>query len=257
MVRFPNHQVIATELRAVDAEVGKLIDHFTKQGIHICLLSEYGIDEVSSAIPVNKVLRKAGLLEIREELGREYLDAGLSEAFAVPDHQIAHVYVKNKQRVSEIASLLSNVSGIEFVFSGEDRGELAHERCGEIVVVTKSDYWFTHDWWNTACMAPDYQQSVDIHRKPGYDPRELLLAKGWRGSKTRISLKLLWKKIGFRTLFDVITDDPSLIRGSHGRTPNMGATEPIIILPHHCSVQSETIPATSMKNVMLELMELI
>jgi predicted AlkP superfamily pyrophosphatase or phosphodiesterase len=251
----PNHHSIARELRLIDHEVGKLIDHFTKQNVQICLVSEYGIDEVDSAVAINKVLRDANFLAIRKELGREYLDAGQSNAFAVPDHQVAHVYVKNKTQIPEIVSTLSNIHGVEQVIQGDERADLLHERCGDIVLIAKQHFWFVHDWWNDATSAPDYQPTVDIHRKPGYDPREMFLAKGWRGSKPRIALKLLAKKIGLTTLLDVIEMDPSVVQGSHGRTPAMGATSPIIIPPATIT-NNNPISATSFKELMLSWMEL-
>ena len=251
----PNHSSITKQLWLIDREVGKLIDHFNKQNMQVCVMSEYGIDEVNGTLALNKILRDAGFLAIRKELGREYLDAGQSSAFAVPDHQIAHVYVKNKTQTAEVVSLLSKVEGVEQVIQGNERGDLAHERCGEIVVIAKQNYWFVHDWWNDESSAPDYQQTVDIHHKPGYDPREMFLAKGWRGSKPRIAFKLLAKKIGFRTLFNVIEMDSSVIRGSHGRTPAMGATSPIIIPPRTIT-NSDPIPATSFKELVLSWLEL-
>jgi predicted AlkP superfamily pyrophosphatase or phosphodiesterase len=252
----PTHPSVANELRLVDAEVGKLIDHFTKQTISVCVLSEYGIDQVHSVVSLNKVLREAGLLAIRKELGREYLDAGQSEAFAVPDHQIAHVYVKNKKRIQEVSRLLSNVSGVEQVLVGNEQGTLEHERCGELIIVADTGSWFVHDWWNDDACAPDYQHTVDIHSKPGYDPRELFLASGWRGSKPRIALKLLAKKLGFNTLFDVVESNPSVIRGSHGRTPEMGATPPILIPPSNAHIDVDKVPCTSLKKLVISWMEL-
>ena len=252
----PNHLTISNELKRIDREVGKLIDHFHSQNMRVCVMSEYGIDEVNSTVSINKILRNAGLLSIREELGKEYLDAGQSEAFAVPDHQVAHVYVKNKEQISEVVSLLSNVDGVEQVIQEDERGDLAHERCGEIVAIAKQNCWFTHDWWDNEATAPDYQQTVDIHRKPGYDPRELFLAKGWRGSKPRIALKILAKKIGFRTLFNVIETNPTVVQGSHGRIPAMGATSPIIIPPTSFE-DTDLIPATSFKELVLSWMELV
>jgi|TARA_B100000959_G_C14976527_1_gene621731 predicted AlkP superfamily pyrophosphatase or phosphodiesterase len=251
----PNHPSIVNELKLIDHEVGKLIDHFTKQAMQVCVISEYGIDAVSNSVPLNKILRDAKLLSIREELGREYLDAGQSRAFAVPDHQLAHVYVKNKKEISDVASLLSNIEGVDQVLQGNERGDLGHERCGELVVIAKQGYWFTHDWWKNESSAPDYQQTVDIHRKPGYDPRELFLAKGWRGCKPRIALKILAKKMGFTTLFDVIETDPSVVQGSHGLIPAMGATAPVIIPPKTITGDNP-IPATSFKELILSWMEL-
>ena len=251
----PNHPTIATELQRIDLVVGKLIKHFHSQNMQVCVMSEYGIDVVNSAVALNKILRSAGLLTVREEFGREYLDAGQSDAFAVPDHQIAHVYVKNKTKIADTIALLSSVEGVEQVHQGDERGDLSHERCGELVVIAKQNNWFVHDWWEDETSAPDYQQTVDIHRKPGYDPRELFLAKGWRGSKPRIALKLLTKKIGLRTLFDFIEIDSSVVQGSHGRTPEMGATPPIII-PPTAMANNDLIPATSFKNLLLSWLEL-
>ena len=161
-----------------------------------CVLSEYAIEPVDDAVAINRELLKHNLLSIREECEREYLDAGRSSAFAVPDHQIAHVYVRNQDQIEQVATILEETDGIEFVYTGDNRGDLAHERCGDIVAVSHANRWFSHDWWSCSTKAPDYQTTVDIHRKPGYDPRELCLAEGWRGSVPRIALKLLLKKTG-------------------------------------------------------------
>jgi hypothetical protein len=215
-------------------------------------LSEYAIEEVDDAVAINLVLRKNGYLTIREECGREYLDAGSSEAFAVPDHQVAHIYIKNKENIQSIATLLKETNGIEFVYSGDERGELAHERCGEIVAISNANKWFSHDWWIETAKEPDFQSTVDIHKKPGYDPRELFTANGWRGSKARIALKLLLKKIGKRTLFDVITTDVTKIRGSHGRIVDMGAPSPILIAPPCAKKMPQSLPSAAFKKMCLE-----
>jgi predicted AlkP superfamily pyrophosphatase or phosphodiesterase len=252
----PHHNDIPTELNAIDGVVGKLIDYYTNQGIEVCILSEYAIQEVNDAVAINRVLRENDFLAIRVESNRDYLDADSSEAFAVPDHQVAHVYVRKESNVPIVAEVLRKTPGIEFVFLAQERENLAHERCGEIVAVTQSDKWFSHDWWLDDSRAPDFQTTVDIHKKPGYDPRELVLATGWRGSKPRIALKLLLKKLGQRTLFDVITLDPKAIKGSHGRTPSMGAPAPILIAPE-CAKQCakkvpHSLPCAALKELILE-----
>lgn len=248
----PNHSSLSKELAAIDCVVGTLIDYYSKNNIDVCILSEYAIEGVDDAIAINRVLRKHNLLAIREECGREYLDAGASDAFAVPDHQIAHVYVRQKHTIPTIVELLQQTSGIEFVYVGDDRGDLAHERCGDIVVISQSNRWFSHDWWLVDSRSPDYQTTVDIHKKPGYDPRELLLAKGWRGSKPRIAMKLLLKKLGQRTLFDVITLNPKEVRGSHGRTPKMGAPSPILVAPTCAKKVPRSLPCAALKELILE-----
>jgi predicted AlkP superfamily pyrophosphatase or phosphodiesterase len=248
----PRHSDIANDLRAVDKEVGRLIDHFQQQGVQVCILSEYGIEEVNGAVAINKVLREHGWIAMREEFGREYLDAGSSTCFAVPDHQVAHVYVKDKNKIDSIVNVLQETNGVEFVYSGDDRGELAHERCGDIVAVSNHDKWFCHDWWSNDAKAPDYQSTVDIHRKPGYDPRELFLADGWRGSKVRIALKLLFRKLGSSTLLDVITTDATKVKGSHGRTPEMGAPSPILIAPAYAKKMPQSLPAAALHKLCID-----
>jgi len=248
----PNHRDVPKELSAIDAIVGKLIDYYSKNKIEVCILSEYAIEEVDDAIAINRVLRNHNLVSIREENSREHLDAGASEAFAVPDHQVAHVYVRQAENIPIVVKVLQETPGIEFVYSGEERGRLAHERCGDIVAISQSNRWFSHDWWLDASKAPDYQATVDIHKKPGYDPRELLLAKGWRGSAPRIALKLLLKKLGQRTLFDVITIDPKAVKGSHGRTPNMGAPSPILIAPECAKKVPHSLPCATLKELILD-----
>ncbi|MEE2912797.1 MAG: alkaline phosphatase family protein [Planctomycetota bacterium] len=248
----PRHPSIEQELRAVDGEVGRLIDHCNRKNINICILSEYGIEPVSDSVAINRVLREEGFLAVRKDMGREYLDPGSCKAFAVPDHQIAHVYVRHESDIESVATLLQTTPGIDAVLMGDQRGDLDHDRCGEIVIVSDADKWFSHDWWNSDTVAPHYQRTVDIHRKPGYDPRELLLAKGWRGSRARIALKLLWKKLGRWTPLDVITLDPTRVKGSHGRTPNMGAPSPILIPPTIAKKMPQSLPATALKNLIIE-----
>ncbi len=248
----PNHDSIAQELIAIDEVVGNLLDFYETHNVDVCLLSEYGIEEVQNAISINKMLRSSGFISIREECGREYLDAGASKAFAVPDHQIAHIYIKNVEDVKSVQALVQNMKGVEFVHNGEARGGLDHVRSGELIALAKSNSWFSHDWWFDDAKAPDYQGTVDIHRKPGYDPRELCLAKGWRGSITRMAIKLLLKKIGQRTLFDVITLDPKQVKGSHGRTPEMGAPAPILIPPACAKKIPQQIKASEFKQMCID-----
>jgi predicted AlkP superfamily pyrophosphatase or phosphodiesterase len=242
----PNHKDIPKELHAIDEVAGKLIQYYSQNNIDVCVLSEYAIEEVNDAVAINRVLRADNFLSIREEDGREYLDADTSMAFAVPDHQIAHVYVQDESIIPSVTKILEETTGIDFVYSGKDRGVLTHERCGDIVAVSDANKWFSHDWWGSPSKAPDYQATVDIHKKPGYDPRELFFAKGWKGSKSRIALKLLLRKLGQRTLLDVITLDTKRVNGSHGRTPSMGAPPPILISPRCAKEAPHSLPCAAL-----------
>jgi predicted AlkP superfamily pyrophosphatase or phosphodiesterase len=215
----PDDPAIAADLRAVDAVCGELIHLAQRSGASVVVLSEYGITAVSGAVPINRVLRQAGLLEVRREDAGEMLDAGASEAFAVADHQLAHVYVRRKERVAEVADLLRAQPGIEEVWdeAGKRANGLDHPRSGELVAVSARDRWFSYYYWLDEGHAPDFARTVDIHRKPGYDPVELFLDPALPAPRVKVGLTLLRKKLGFRTLMDVIPLDPGLVRGSHGR----------------------------------------
>jgi predicted AlkP superfamily pyrophosphatase or phosphodiesterase len=218
----PDDPRIRASLRAIDGVCAELIEHVERAGAHVLVLSEYGITSVSRPVHVNRILREAGLLRVREELGTEKLDAGASDAFAVADHQIAHVYVRDEKRISEVRSLLENVPGIDRVLGEEEKRaeHLDHPRAGELVAVAAHDAWFTYYFWLDDARAPDYARTVDIHRKPGYDPVELFVDPELRAPALRVALRLAQKKLGMRYLLDVIPLDASLVRGSHGRAPS-------------------------------------
>jgi predicted AlkP superfamily pyrophosphatase or phosphodiesterase len=205
-------------VRAVDSLCGELIESAEKRGQRVVVLSEYGIVGVAGAVHPNRILREAGLLRVRVELGREQLDPGASDAFAVSDHQLAHVYVKDPARVEEVRALLARVDGIASVLTREEqRGiGLAHERSGELVLLAAPDRWFSYYFWLADERAPDYARTVDIHSKPGYDPVELFVDPALAFPRLSVASKLARRKLGFRTLLDVIPLDTSLVKGSHG-----------------------------------------
>ena len=207
---------VAKDLRELDAVAGGLVDHFNSRGARVIVISEYGITSVSRPVHLNRVLRESGLITIREELGRELLDAGASKAFAVADHQVAHVYVNDRSCMQKVRGILEKTPGVASIT------HIDHARAGDFVCVAEPDAWFTYYYWLDDAHAPDFARTVDIHRKPGYDPVELFM----NTSKAKVATKLLKKKLGFRTLMDVIPLDATLVRGSHGappRTPDEGA----------------------------------
>ena len=153
--------------------------------------------EVTGPIHINRILRAAGLIRIKPELGREMLDPGASEAFAVADHQIAHVYVKDPARIPEVRTLLEAVDGIEMVLDEEGKRAhgLDHPRSGELVAVSRPERWFSYYFWFDNDRAPDYARTVDIHRKPGYDPAELFVDPGIRMPTLKVGATLAKKKL--------------------------------------------------------------
>lgn len=250
----PDHPGLAGDLQQVDALCGELIDRFLGQGQRVIVLSEYGITKVSGPVHINRALRQAGMIAVRNELGREMFDAGASKAFAVADHQIAHVYVKNSGMIREVKSMLQSVDGIETVLEGEEKKAfgLDHANSGELVAISEADRWFTYYYWLDDNVAPDYARCVDIHRKPGYDPVELFLDPGIKFPKFKVGTKLAMKMLGFRYLMDVIPLNASLVKGSHGRITDDANKGPVFITSEPGLMNDGQISATDVKNIILD-----
>jgi len=212
----PDHPAMAAERKLLDDVAADLIEDLKDRGRRILLVNEYGIAPVEGDVAPNRLLKDLGLLAVREELGRELLDAGSSQAFAVADHQIAHIYAEGD--TGELAAALEELDGVDQVLHGDALAGLRHPRAGNLVLVASKGRWFSHDWWNDPEKAPDWQRTVDIHRKPGYDPRELFIDPRIRLPRLAVGWRLLKRRLGMRALMDVIPLDASLVRGSHGRT---------------------------------------
>ena len=214
--------------RDLDQVLGRLISDLRNMGRRILVVSEYGIEPVQRPIRINRVLRQLGQVAFRVEEGREYLDPGESKAFAVADHQVAQVYFPGGGDLDALAIQLAEVDGVAEVLRGEARGDLDHPRAGDLVLVAEPGAWFTYDWWEQNDRAPDYARTVDIHRKPGYDPCELFMEPGLM-TKAKVVQKLIAKKFGLRTLFDVIPLRPELVGGSHGRVRVDPMRRPVLL----------------------------
>lgn len=217
---------IRKELGEIDAVVKQLVEYYSKKNTRILLLSEYGITNVSNPVSINRILREQGLLEVRVERGLELLDAGASRAFAVADHQIAHIYINDPSAMTKVKDIVEKIPGVEAVLdrSEQQRYGIHHERAGDLVLMADERSWFTYYFWFDDAVAPDYARAVDIHKKPGYDPVEMFMT-----SKVRAGYKLLRKKAGFRYVMDVIPLDPTLVKGSHGRTGTRKEFHPVLI----------------------------
>lgn len=249
---------IADDIRQVDAEAGRLIDAARERGANVVVLSEYAITAVDRPVHINRVLREHGFLTVRREpLGWESLDCGASRAFAVADHQIAHVYVRRAEDVTCVAELLRGIEGIERVLDREGQREfgLDHERSGELVTVAAPNAWFTYYFWLDDRLAPDYARTIDIHRKPGYDPVELFLDPQIVFPRLRIGLRLAQKLLGFRYYMDVIGLDASIVKGSHGRLPAVGRepSQGPVFISSSRAIEQDAIPMTAVKGLLLDL----
>jgi predicted AlkP superfamily pyrophosphatase or phosphodiesterase len=239
-----NTDKISSHLNEIDTVTEGLIKHYTSVGARIILLSEYGISDVSNPIHINRLLRQNDLLAIRIERGLELLDPGASRAFAVADHQVAHIYVNDASVYEKVKQVVSNIPGIAKVLDKEQQKyyHLDHERSGDFVLMTEQQSWFTYYFWLDNAVAPDYARVVDIHKKPGYDPVELFMT-----SKVRAGYKLLRKKAGLRYVMDVIPLDADLVKGSHGAVEIEEKFYPVLITD--TGFHKDQIAATDVFNV--------
>ena len=220
---------IYKDLNEIDDLVKRLVEYYQNRECDIYILSEYGITDVNQPVHLNRVLREHGFLAIREERGLELLDVGASKAFAVADHQVAHIYCNDTSCIDGVSELLSGVAGVEKIYRKSELSRLSHERCGDLVAVADANSWFTYYYWMDDKLAPDFARTVDIHRKPGYDPVEMFTDPADKLTSLKVIGKLLLKKLGFRTLMNVIPLDASLVKGSHGRIPDHSDDFPIFI----------------------------
>jgi predicted AlkP superfamily pyrophosphatase or phosphodiesterase len=205
----------------VDACAGLVIDAAREIGAKIVAVSEYGLVPVSRPVMINRALRRAGWLAVRDGPFGEMLDTFESKAFAVADHQLAHLYIQGVPP-ADVRAVVEKIEGVDRAVPPGDLG-LDHPRSGELVALAKPDAWFAYPYWNDDARAPDFARTVDIHRKPGYDPCELFMT-----SPARAAMRLLQKKLGFRYRLDVVPLDASLVKGSHGLRPE-AEEGPVII----------------------------
>lgn len=251
----PDSPQAAAACGEIDRVAGELAEWARDRGHTVVVLSEYGITPVRGGVHVNRALRRAGLLAVQEvDLGWELLDAGQSTAFAVADHQVAHVYVQDPARIAEARAVLEATEGVAEVLDREalaDHG-LDHERAGELVAVAAPDRWFTYYYWLDDGAMPDFARTVDIHRKPGYDPVELLLDPTLPLPALKVAWTLAKKKLGFRTLLDVIGTDASLVRGSHGRLPATPEEGPVFLCTDRAAAR-ERLAMHEVRDVLLDL----
>jgi len=205
----PDSDQAIAAVKELDQLIGQLRDQAVAANndpIHWLVASEYVISPVDHVSYPNRVLREAGLLQVKQQDDGEHLDFENSHAWALVDHQFSHVFVKDRDPsvIEQVQKLFGNHPGIAQTLSGPDRAKvnLDHERSGDVVLVSESNSWQAYYWWLDDGHAPGFARTVDIHRKPGYDPVELFF--------------------DFET--KSVPLDATLIRGSHG-LPAVGSAE--------------------------------
>lgn len=251
----PDSPEAARACGEIDAVAGGLAEWAANAGHTVAVVSEYGITRATAGVDINRGLRRAGLLRVQEvDLGWELLDCGASDAFAVADHQIAHVYVKHPARIPEVKAVLAALDGVAEVLDrdGQAAHGLDHPRAGELVAVAAPDRWFTYYYWLDDEKMPDFARTVDIHRKPGYDPVELFVDPALTLPKLRIAWTLAKKSLGFRYLMQVIGTDSAVVRGSHGRLPGRDADGPVFLCTDP-AVQRDRLAMTDVRDLLLEI----
>jgi hypothetical protein len=163
--------------------------------------------------------------------------------------------VKDRSRIPEVKTLLESVEGIEMVLDEEGKRAhgLDHPRSGELVAVSRADRWFSYYFWFDDDRAPDYARTVDIHRKPGYDPAELFVDPAIRVPALKVGATLAKKALGFRYLMDVVPLDGSMVRGSHGRLTDRVEDGPVFLTNRPDLLDDEgPVMATAVKGLMLK-----
>jgi predicted AlkP superfamily pyrophosphatase or phosphodiesterase len=238
----------------LDAALAPLLDEADAEGRTVVVLSEYGITQVSRPVDINRALRRAGYLQVHTQDGMEYLDAAASRAFAVADHQVAHVYVRRPGDLAGVRQVLEHLAGVGELLgeAGKKEYGLDHPRSGELVAVADADAWFTYYYWLDDDRAPDFARLVEIHRKPGYDPAELFMDPLDPYVKVKAAGALARKKLGMRYRMAVVPLDPTPVRGSHGRLAGSLDGGPVLLCSRPGEVEG-TLAATEVKSLLLRL----
>jgi predicted AlkP superfamily pyrophosphatase or phosphodiesterase len=251
----PDGPEAARAARELDDALAPLLGTLLDAGATVVALSEYGITPVRQPVDINRLLRREGLLEVYTQAGMEYLDPWTSRAFAVADHQVAHVYVNDPADLSRVRDMLGTLSGVDEVLDREAQARygIDHPRAGELVVVAEPDAWFTYYYWLDDARAPDFARGVEIHRKPGYDPAELFFDPADRLAKAKAGLNLVRKKAGLRYAMSVVPLDPSCVRGSHGRLPTSADDGPVLLCSAPEAEPGGALAATDVHDLLLQL----
>lgn len=250
----PGSEEACASCREIDTLFGIVHERARALGLRVMVISEYGIEAVDMPVTPNRALREAGLLHVRDERGGEHIDLTGSRAFAIVDHQVAHIYINDPADIEPCRDVLAALPGVAQVLDAGDQATLDchHARSGDLLLVAAPGAWFAWPYWLDDAAAPDFARTVDIHRKPGYDPCELLMDPTMLAPRLHVMTKLLARRLGFRTLLDVIPLDPGLVRGSHGRVDVADDQLPVLLTGEDRAKNGpEKIPCTQVRDEIL------
>jgi predicted AlkP superfamily pyrophosphatase or phosphodiesterase len=244
-------------VKQLDDFCAPVLDAAKAAGARVWVVSEYGHCDVSKPVYLNRALRKAELLTVRRGPFGEQLEPYLSRAFAVCDHQVAHVYVREPEDIPRVRDVVQRQDGVARVLSGEERGDigLRHERAGEVIALSDRDAWFAYPFWLDDKVAPDYARTVAIHHKPGYDPAELFFDPKLWMPEFKAARRIVQKKLGFRMKMDVVPLDAGIVRGSHGLVSADPHDGPVFVCDDE--VPTGPLAMTAVRDRVLATMELV
>ncbi|MCG6154543.1 alkaline phosphatase family protein [Rubinisphaera margarita] len=219
-------------LADIDEHIGRLIDGFSKAGLEDVLwlfAGEYAITPVDSVAYPNRLLREADLLQVENREDGEWIDFANTPVWAMVDHQLAHVFVRDQERIEEVADLFRKDPLIEKVLVGSERGpyNLDHPRSGEVVLISKPNAWFAYYYWLDDANAPGFARTIDIHRKPGYDPCEMY-----------INMPSMQTPL-----------DPTLVKGSHGYPADTNEFQTVLVCSDATAVSDDRVKDTDIAGI--------
>lgn len=250
----PDSKRVDEALRELDAVLRRVLHHYAQRDVSVVILSEFGVTPVSRAVHLNRRLREHGWLDVRYVEGREVLHPGGCKALAVADMQIAHVYVSDPKLLDDVKAVLAAEPGVEEVIDGEGKHTrgMDHPRSGELIALAEPDAWFTYYFWNDDRVAPDYARSVDIFRKPGYDPLELFIDPKKRHGLPafELAMAVAQDKLGVRRTVDLVPLDAGMLRGAHGLS-TAPPDAPILITQRPQWVPEPSLPMLQVRDRLL------
>ncbi|MDD4890518.1 MAG: alkaline phosphatase family protein [Phycisphaerae bacterium] len=226
----PNDPSIAREVALVDTLIGTIADAVAADGARLIVMGDYGITPASRGVLPNVALRDAGLLQVRNMGGIDTIEIGELDAFAMVDHQIAHVYCSDDDARRRARDVLRNLDGVAEVLdlTEADPFHLRHRRSGQLVALAEPGAWFAYYWWKDPAAAPPFARTVDIHRKPGYDPCELFIDPAAKA----------------------ISMDPSRVKGTHGLLPADAGDRPVLLSSAELHTEKSVVPATEVAKML-------
>jgi predicted AlkP superfamily pyrophosphatase or phosphodiesterase len=231
----PDSEAAQRAVAELDAELAKLLaaldEAYAPSRPLVLVASEYTILPVDHVTYPNRVLREAGLLSVIDEPDGELLDLRSSAAWALVDHQFSHVFVSEPGDIERVAALFRGREGFADVLVGHERKkyDLDHERAGEVVLISTANSWQAYYYWLDDSRAPKFARTVDIHRKPGYDPVELHVDMATRS----------------------IPLDATLVKGSHGAPPRDERQRGVIVASEKGVLVGQALTDTSVCELVL------